>query len=102
MEAVLVAQAWHWVDPPAAVAEAGRILTNGGVLGLMWNLRTESAEFAVRLAELMGGSDQLRWAHTIRPVRRDRRSRQGTDTRWGGPVDCRLTDWSTWSPRVAT
>lgn len=64
MNAVLVAQAWHWVDPVRAVPEIGRILTDAGVLGLLWNLRAESTDFAVRLAELMGGSDQLGWQHT--------------------------------------
>ena len=61
---VLVAQAWHWVDPPAAIPEVGRILTDGGVLGLLWNLRRQSSGFAVKLAELMGGSDQLGWQHS--------------------------------------
>ena len=64
VNAVLVAQAWHWVDPRRAIPEVGRILTDAGVLGLVWNLRAESTDFAVRLAELMGGSDQLRWQHT--------------------------------------
>lgn len=64
MNAVLVAQAWHWVDPIRAIPEVARILTDAGVLGLLWNLRAESTDFAVRLAELMGGSDQLGWQHT--------------------------------------
>lgn len=34
--AVCYAQAWHWVDPAAASAEAARILRPGGTLGLVW------------------------------------------------------------------
>jgi SAM-dependent methyltransferase len=40
-ELITVAQAWHWVDPPLASAEIGRVLRPGGRLGLVWNLRDE-------------------------------------------------------------
>ncbi len=63
VDVVLVAQAWHWVDPQVAVPEVARVLTDGGILGLLWNLRTESTEFGRRLQELMGGSDRDRWSH---------------------------------------
>src|SRR4051812_27973931 len=33
-DAVLCAQAWHWVDPARAVPEVARVLTPGGRLGL--------------------------------------------------------------------
>lgn len=36
--AVVYGQAWHWVDPVAASAEAARILLPGGTLALLWNL----------------------------------------------------------------
>ena len=35
VDAVLVGQAWHWVQPDLASAEVGRVLRSGGVLGLM-------------------------------------------------------------------
>ena len=41
VDAVLVAQAWHWVDPKAAVPEIARVLKPGGRLGLLWNVRVE-------------------------------------------------------------
>lgn len=38
-DAILVAQAWHWMDPDAASAEAARILRPGGTLAMVWNQR---------------------------------------------------------------
>lgn len=38
VDAMVYAQAWHWVDPVAGSAEAARVLPSGGVLGLIWNV----------------------------------------------------------------
>ncbi|HEY6278957.1 MAG TPA: class I SAM-dependent methyltransferase [Streptosporangiaceae bacterium] len=51
-DAVLVAQAWHWVDLPAAVPEVARVLSPGGCLGLLWNVRDEREEWVARLGEI--------------------------------------------------
>jgi SAM-dependent methyltransferase len=37
VDAVVAAQAWHWFDGPAALAEVERILAPGGGLALVWN-----------------------------------------------------------------
>lgn len=42
-DAILVAQAWHWMDPAAASAEAARLLRPGGTLALVWNTHVPSA-----------------------------------------------------------
>ena len=36
VDAVVVAQAWHWFDATAALAEAGRVLRPDGALALVW------------------------------------------------------------------
>lgn len=52
-DAVVLGQAWHWVDPGRASAEAGRVLRPGGVLGLVWNIRDTRAPWVRDLGELM-------------------------------------------------
>jgi SAM-dependent methyltransferase len=39
LDAVTVAQAWHWFDHERATAEMARVLPPGGCLGLVWNAR---------------------------------------------------------------
>lgn len=52
-DAVLVAQAWHWVDQRLAVPEVVRVLRPGGRLGLIWNFRDESVEWVALLGRSM-------------------------------------------------
>lgn len=52
-DAVVVAQAWHWVDPVAASAEVGRVLRPGGTLGLVWNFRDESEPWVAELGRIL-------------------------------------------------
>lgn len=56
VDAAVLGQAWHWVDPVAGSAEIGRILKPGGTLGLIWNIRDESVDWVARLTEIMHGS----------------------------------------------
>ncbi len=53
VDAVVVAQAWHWVDESRALPEAARVLRAGGRLGLIWNIRDESTPWVRRLTEVM-------------------------------------------------
>ena len=52
VDAVVVGQAFHWFDGVRALAEIARVLTPGGGLGLVWNVREPSADWVVRLGEL--------------------------------------------------
>ena len=45
VDVVAAFQAWHWVDHPAGVAEARRILRPGGRLAALYNERDESDPF---------------------------------------------------------
>ncbi len=53
IDAVVFAQAWHWVDVPAATAEVARVLRPGGTLGLVWNLRVERVPWVRALGTAM-------------------------------------------------
>ena len=53
LDAVLVAQAWHWVDPIRAVPEVARVLRPRGRLGLVWNRRAEPDGWSRTLGRLL-------------------------------------------------
>lgn len=59
VDAVVVGQAWHWFDHAAASTEFARVVRPGGVLGLLWNLRDVTPDWARRLADLIGGEDTM-------------------------------------------
>ena len=54
VDAVLVAQAWHWFDPERAAAEVARVLRPGGRLGLVWNIRDERLGWVKELNRIIG------------------------------------------------
>lgn len=68
VDAVTVAQAWHWVDAERAVPEVARVLRPGGTLGLVWNTRDESLDWVARLGEIMGGTAHFEMADEAPPV----------------------------------
>jgi SAM-dependent methyltransferase len=53
VDAVLVAQAWHWVDRSRAVPEVARVLVPGGQLGLVWNIRDEREDWVAELGRIL-------------------------------------------------
>jgi len=53
VDAVLVAQAFHWFDGPRALAEIHRILRPEGRLGLLWNARDRSTPWVAEMSKIV-------------------------------------------------
>jgi SAM-dependent methyltransferase len=52
-DAVLVAQAWHWMDEGDAAREAARVLRPGGLLGIVWNVMDTGVDWVRELDALL-------------------------------------------------
>jgi SAM-dependent methyltransferase len=52
VDAVLVADAWHWFEPEPSIAEVRRVLRPGGWLALVWNLVKPVEPWELELAGL--------------------------------------------------
>jgi SAM-dependent methyltransferase len=59
VDALLVAQAWHWFDHAAAAAEFARVVRPGGVIGLVWNIRNTRVGWMADLQDIIGGEDAM-------------------------------------------
>jgi SAM-dependent methyltransferase len=53
VDVVTYAQAWHWVDEGAALAEAARVLRPGGRLACVWNVRDDTVGWMRELSRLI-------------------------------------------------
>jgi SAM-dependent methyltransferase len=60
VDAVTVAQAWHWFDPAAASTELARILGPSGRLALIWNQLDVTVPWVHRLARIIHAGDVLK------------------------------------------
>jgi len=72
VDAVTVAQAFHWFDHEPALAEIARVLRSGGGLAMAWNRRDESVSWVKRMNELIrwhefryGNYDLVDWAEVV-------------------------------------
>ncbi|MGI8709883.1 MAG: class I SAM-dependent methyltransferase [Acidimicrobiales bacterium] len=61
VDAVTVAQAFHWFDADAALAEIARVLGPGGALGLVWNDRDTREPWVAELSRLIRWDERERW-----------------------------------------
>lgn len=52
-DVVLCAQAFHWFADAQALAEIHRVLTPGGRLGLVWNVRDESVDWVAAITRII-------------------------------------------------
>jgi MOSC domain-containing protein YiiM/SAM-dependent methyltransferase len=57
VDAVLVAQAFHWFDALRALSEIRRVVRPGGGLGLIWQSRDASVPWVARLNEIIDAAD---------------------------------------------
>ncbi|GAA2875964.1 putative methyltransferase [Actinoplanes cyaneus] len=53
VDAIVMAQAWHWVDPALGIPEIARVLRPGGTLGLIWNIRDSDEPWVAELDEIL-------------------------------------------------
>jgi SAM-dependent methyltransferase len=62
LDAVVVAQAFHWFDAALALAELHRVIAEGGRLGLVWNAWDGTVPWIHRLHGVVGGaSPTVEW-----------------------------------------
>lgn len=54
VDAVVVAQAWHWFDHARAAAELARVVRPGGYVALLYNIRDERVPWVERFARATG------------------------------------------------
>jgi SAM-dependent methyltransferase len=77
VDAVVIASAWHWLDPDRAVPEIARVLRPGGALGVIWVSRDSRVDWVAEFNGLMreareadralDGSDRRRWREVAFP-----------------------------------
>lgn len=68
-DVVTVAQAFHWFDASAALAEIGRVLRPGGRLVLLWNERDETTPWVAEMSRLISWHERTvsRYQHVSWP-----------------------------------
>ena len=86
VDAVLVAQAWHWVDPAVAVPEVARVLAPGGRLGLLWNHRDEAAGWTRDLGAVLARLGFMEDRSQDPPVGAPFGQVERHDIRWVNPI----------------
>lgn len=75
VDAVVAAQAWHWFDPAATLAETERITRPGGRLGLVWNTLDETVPWVAAYSRIY-----RQWRTDSVPGHRDGTWRRFFDT----------------------
>ena len=72
VDAVTVAQAFHWFDADRAFAELARVLPLGGRVGLIWNARDRTVDWVDQLWAIMDRvekrapwRDDERWSDAV-------------------------------------
>lgn len=90
VDAVLAAQAWHWVTPERAAPEVARVLRPGGTLGLVWNERDETVPWVAALSRLVEEQGRRLEAEAMREGNTSTGPRVGPPF---GPLELRQVRW---------
>jgi SAM-dependent methyltransferase len=94
VDAVVIASAWHWLDPERAVPEIARVLRPGGNLGVIWVSRDSRVAWVAEFNALMREAREAdrapdalaTGAPTADGSRRDRRRRREVTFPPGSPM----------------
>lgn len=96
VDAVTVAQAWHWFAGPAAAAEIARVLRPGGTVAILWNrwdLGADGADWLGPFVELVRRGDTLGRSETAPELGEAFGPLESAVVRWVDPVPvARLRD----------
>jgi hypothetical protein len=63
----LASSSWHWMEPVATLAEVGRVLAPGGVLGVLWTGPDPDGPFIVQAQALLGSRAPEMLGDPVRP-----------------------------------
>jgi len=87
VDAVVIASAWHWLDPERAVPEIARVLRPGGALGVIWVSRDTRVDWVAEFNRLMRAAREADAAPDgPRPDSQDGRRRREVGFPPGSPM----------------
>jgi len=96
VDVVTVAQAFHWFDAPAALAEIARVLRPGGTLAILWNERDESTPWVAEMSRIIHWHERtvsryqhVDWAAIVASAGRFTPLQERT-VAWDQPMTCDL------------
>jgi SAM-dependent methyltransferase len=90
VDAVLAAQAWHWVTPERAAPEVARVLRPGGTLGLVWNERDDREPWVTELNRIVEEQGSKLAADELRAGNDHDNPRVGPPF---GPLELHQVEW---------
>ncbi len=94
VDAVVVAQAFHWFDARRAMAEIARVVRPGGHLALIWNARDRSIEWVDQVWSVMDRAERTApWRDGNGDAPADATLKQ-SERYLAGPSDA---NWSPWT-----
>lgn len=99
IDAVTVAQAFHWFDPARAMAELARVIRVGGRLGVIWNSLEPGTDWTDRVWSVMDRVE-YRAPWRVNSARAPRGSHYDRSSGWIERDAPRLVGWSAWTTAV--